>query len=70
MKKDKMRLNCKKGDKKITVIFNARSYTSKFQLILCFNIDLKEFKDSFILKVLFCFTLRTCGFSILLCIHI
>ena len=29
-----------------TMIFNARSYTSKFQLIPCFNIDLKELKDS------------------------
>jgi hypothetical protein len=29
-----------------TMIFNARSYTRKFQLILCFNIDLKELKDS------------------------
>ena len=28
-----------------TVIFNVRSYISKFQLILCFNIDLKEVKD-------------------------
>jgi hypothetical protein len=26
------------------VILTARSYTSKFQLILCFNIDLKELK--------------------------
>ena len=29
-----------------TMIFNVRSYTNKFQLILCFNIDLKEHKDS------------------------
>ena len=35
-----------KYDKKIQVILTARSYTSKFQLILCFNIDLKELKDS------------------------
>ena len=30
--------------KKIQVILAARLYTSKFQLILCFNIDLKELK--------------------------
>jgi hypothetical protein len=28
------------------VILAARLHTSKFQLILCFNIDLKELKDS------------------------
>ena len=32
--------------KKIQVILAARLHTSKFQLILCFNIDLKELKDS------------------------
>jgi hypothetical protein len=34
--------------KKIQVILAARlyTYTSKFELILCFNIDLKELKDS------------------------
>jgi hypothetical protein len=35
-----------KYNKKIQVSLTARSYTSKFQLILCFNIDLKELKDS------------------------
>jgi hypothetical protein len=52
MKKDKMRLNCRKGDKEIRgVIFN-NAYTSKFQLILCFNIDLKRawLEDSAILS--------------------
>jgi hypothetical protein len=31
---------------KIQVILAAQLHTSKFQLILCFNIDLKELKDS------------------------
>jgi hypothetical protein len=47
MKKDKTRLDCRKGNKKIQIfLMHARSYTSKFQLILCFNIDLKGLKDS------------------------
>jgi hypothetical protein len=36
----------KYNNKKIQVILAARLHTSKFQLILCFNIDLKELKDS------------------------
>jgi hypothetical protein len=35
-----------KYNKKIQVILAARLHTSKFQLNLCFNIDLKELKDS------------------------
>jgi hypothetical protein len=42
MKIYKIRLDCRKGNKKIRWFKNARSYiTSKFQLILWFNIDLK-----------------------------
>ena len=47
MKKYEKRLiDTKLQEQENMVIFNTRSYTSKFQLILCFNIDLKELKDS------------------------